>query len=302
MKQIKLIIIVIGFLILPNMLWAQNISDYLILQDIGSYIRKVQTKDFRTLQLKTIQGYTITKNAGVLMGADHFLLDHDDKNNETVYDSDVTDLSVKVQVTQHAGADSDRWLMHEVEDNYRDGDDEDGRLGLPTDGAVVRKIENNRVLWLGIGGGSFRWMSNNVVIHISYTDLQGAKPEPIAVVQAYLAKFPSTITVTDAEFKSNAYNIKWIKDEMERRLRLCDKWNIQNQAGKVTPKDMIYSLSRSLEVFIHYRQKYYGVSADTELKALRSYKMDSDLPGLQTKLTQYKTWWNANKGKSISLP
>ncbi|MEN6421741.1 MAG: hypothetical protein ABFD76_07305, partial [Smithella sp.] len=145
-------------------------------------------------------------------------------------------------------------------------------------------------------GNGYTWVSNNVVIDVSYTDLKGNKPEPLEVVQAYLAKFPSIITTTDVEFKSNAYNIKWIKDEMDRRLWLCDKLNAQSQA------DLIYNLVSSMGVFLNYRQKYYGVAAQADLDWLSSYKQNNDIDSIQTKLTEYKTWWKANKGKSITLP
>ncbi|HMK49064.1 MAG TPA: hypothetical protein VK435_03345 [Thermodesulfovibrionales bacterium] len=103
-------------------------------------------------------------------------------------------FTVEVQVTQHAGTDSDKWLLHEVEDGYRDGEMES--LGRLTDGAILRKIDSNKVFWLGLGGGSFTWLNNNVVVKISYIDLQGMKQEPIEVVQAYLQKYPSTIPST----------------------------------------------------------------------------------------------------------
>lgn len=297
-KRSFILLSVILLLSVPNvMLFAEDVSSYIIMGNIAPYERLTKTIDPLTEEIKTIPGYWIYRNSGVLVGTGHFLADHTDVTYKTKYQSEALDMGMSVQVTQHAGADSDRWLAHEVDAAFRTS------LGIPGDQYIMRVVNGNNVMTFGSAGWVYRWISNNKVISIEYEDGQMNKPEPLEVVQAYLAKFPSTLpALTSADLRTSDNQIKWIKDEMERRLWLCDKWNIQNQAGKVTPKDMIYSLSRSLEVFIHYRQKYYGVSADTELKALRSYKMDSDLPGLQTKLTQYKTWWNANKGKSISLP
>lgn len=275
-----------------------NLSDCLVTNDVGIF-----TYDSE---------YSRLGNAcGVVGGEDHFKLDHTDSICSGSYSKnvDVSGLSkkerfkvmlnVNIEVTQHSGGDSDRWLLHEVEDNYRD--DETETLGLLTDGAVMRKIDNKRILWLGIGGGTFRWVSNNVVINVSYTDLQGTKPEPIEVVKAYLAKFPSTITMTDAELKASAHNIQWIKDEMDRRLWLCDKWNAQSQAGSVTQADLIYNLVRSMNVFLKYRQKYYRVDATDEIKALDTYNRNNDIASIQTKLTEYKTWWSKHKNKSIRI-
>jgi hypothetical protein len=281
-------------------LYADGISDYIIMNDIAPYERYTKERNPDTLELKTIPGYWIYRNSGVLMGTDHFLSDHMDVTYETKYQSKTIHLGMEIQVTQHTGGDSDRWLLHEIEDNYRD--DETATLGLLTNGAVMRKINNQRVLWIGIGGGAFTWVSNNVVVKVSYTDMQGTKPEPIEVVKAYLAKFPSTITMTDAELKASVHNTQWVKDEMDRRLWLCDKWNAQSQAGKATQADLVYNLDRSLNIFIQYRQKYYGVSSETDQEALLNYKQAKDLTSIQTKLTEYKTWWSANKGKRITLP
>ncbi len=276
-----------------------NLNDCLVTNDIGIFAYDSE--------------YSHLGNAaGVVGGADHFKIDHVDSICSGEY-SNINEVrsfqtreeivknlvSVDVQVTQHTGGDSDRWLLHEVEDNYRD--DETETLGLLTDGAVMRKVNNMRVFWIGIGGGTFRWVSNNVVINISYADLQGTKPEPIEVVQAYLSKFPSTITLTDTELKASAHNIQWIKDEMERRLWLCDKWNAQFQKGKAGQTDLIYNLDRSIGVFLNYRQKYYDVSAKADLMALFDYKQKNDVASIQKKLTEYKTWWAKHKDRSISL-
>jgi hypothetical protein len=293
LRKIKLVILFIGLFLLPITALAQNISDYLILQDIGSYVRMVKVKDFRTLELKTIPGYTITNNSGVLMGADHFLLDHSDKSYETVYESDVTDLGVEVQVTQHTGGDSDRWLLHELERSFRRGNYEEDMTS-----ARFRNIDGNNVFYGGLGGGHYRWLSRFVVIDISYTDLYKQKPEPIEVVKAYLAKFPSTISNITID---NTHNIQWVKDEIERRLWLCDKWNAQFQTGKTTQADLIYNLDRSMNVFLNYRQKYFGVSAKSDLEALFGYKQKNDIASIQKKLTEYKTWWAKHKNKSIRI-
>ena len=297
MRKIKLVILLIGLFLLPIIVLAQDISYYLILQDIGIY------KLFTGVPGRVFSGppskYSQTNTGGVLSSSDHL------SDNDVSYEASYTEPAskwpfVKVEVTQHTGGDSDRWLLHEIEEGYHD--DEMETLGLLTDGAVMRKIDNKRVLWLGIGGGTFRWVSNNVVVDISYTDLQGTKPEPIEVVKAYLAKFPSTITLTDAELKASAHNIQWIKDEIDRRLWLCDKWNAQSLAGSVTQADLIYNILRSMEVFLYYRQKYYGVAAQADINLLVGYKQNKDITSIQKKLTEYKTWWSKNKTKAITLP
>lgn len=182
-----------------------NLGDCLVTTDIGKYIYDVKTA-------------RLGNAAGVVGGADHFKIDHVDSicsgeysniNEVRVYQTreEIVNhlVSVDVQVTQHTGGDSDRWLLHEVEDSYRDGDDGDGRLGLFSGAGVkIREITGNKIIYWGLGGGSYTWISGQKIIEVKYTDLQRTKPEPIEVVQAYLAKFPSTITTTAVEFKSSA--------------------------------------------------------------------------------------------------
>ena len=295
MRIMKLITLFIGLFLFPIIVFAQNISDYLIVQDIGVYKLGARQKVVGGF----IGGPRIFDGAGVIAPTAHFYVDHTDKTYEVYYEGGNSLNSPTVQVTQHAGADSDKWLLHEVEDSYRDGDLE--TLGLLTDGAVLRRIDSKRIFWIGIGGGSFMWVSNNLVIKVSYTDLQGTKPEPLEVVQAYLQKFPSTIALTDAEIKSRVHNETWIKDEMERRLWLCDKWNAQFQLGKVTQADMLKQLADHMTVFLKYRQRYYGIDATDDINALFDYSRNKDAAAIMNKLTAYKAWWAANKGNAISL-
>ena len=64
-------------------------------------------------------GLSLTKriygNSGILIPAGHFDLDHDDITYETRYIIPEPLVGVEVQLTQHSGSDSDKWLLHEVE-------------------------------------------------------------------------------------------------------------------------------------------------------------------------------------------
>jgi len=281
----KIMLIVFAIILLPVMSFAQGLENYIIQNDIGNY-------KFRPKPTKRYYG-----NVGVVVSADHFDLDHDDITYETRYILPEPINGIDVQVTQHTGGDSDRWLLHELDRNFRN------YYGLPSDSYVMRVINGNTIMAVRTGGGRYQWLSDNKVIFISYTDLQLTKPEPLEVVQAYLAKHPSTLAaMTSTDIRTNDNQKKWIKDEIDRRLWLCDKWNAQFQANKTTQKDLLYNFNRSIGVFLNYRQKYYGVSAKDDLAAIDGYMDNNDLTSIQTKLTEYKTWWNANKGKGISLP
>lgn len=285
-------IIILFILLFPVLSFSQDLSNYLILNDIGAY-------KYRPKPTKRIYG-----NSGVLISAGHFSLDHDDVTYQTRYIQPEPLLGVEVQVTQHAGGDSDRWLPHEMEDGYRDNDDSDGRLGLLSGAGVkIREVDGNKIFYWGLGGGSYSWISgNNIVIEIRYVDLQRTKPEPLTVVKAYLTKHPSVITIFDTDLKSKAHNEQWIKDETERRLWLCDKWFVQLESDRSKLSSILKTIGDHMVVFLNYREKYYGVSGENDKLTLMGYLSAKNEAGIRAKLTEYKNWWNVNKTKSINLP
>jgi hypothetical protein len=294
----KSILRIVALVLTAAMLFAaDNVSTYLILNDIPPYVRLTKTRDIVTDQSKTIPGYTIYSSPGILAGADHFLYDHPDMTYETKYQSEELDMGMSVQVTQHAGADSDKWLLHEVEDSYRS--DDLSRLGLLSKGTILKTLGGSRYFSIRLGGGSYMWLSNNVVIRISYRNLQGGKPEPLEVIQAYIQKFPSTIPSTLTLDK--AHDEKWIKDEMDRRLWLCDKWFMQLQLKKVEERQVYQESVKSMNIFLDYREKYYGIKAADEKNLLAGYLNANNGTGIKAKLKEYKDWWVVNKEKAINL-
>jgi len=291
MKTLQYIWIVLIFM--ANMAFAQSIPDYLILQNIGNYQFKTQGKDFITGQTRTIPGYATRIAPGFLVGADHFDVDHDDKTFETDYINRTIHLSVDVQVTQHAGGDSDKWLLHEVERGFQKIKDM-GANYVSTN--PLRDINGKKIFYTW---GYYRWISNYVAVSIQFTDMTGTKPEPLEVVQAYLQKFPSTIPTTLV--LDNAHKVQWIKNEMDRRLWLCDKWFMQLQLEKVSQSDTLQAVVKSMSVFLDYREKYYGVAASTDKNLLSGYLTANNGTAIKAKLTEYKNWWVVNKEKAISL-
>jgi len=272
-----------------------TLSDCLITNDIGVYSYKSQRSN-------------MGKGSGIVGLAGHFDLDHEDTVCTGRY-SNINQIrglpheeirqklvSVKVQVTQHAGGESDRWLLHEVERDFR------SYYGLPDDSFVVRQIDNNIVLGLSVTGWTYRWVSGNKVIQIQYHDSQMTKPEPLEVVRAYLAKHPSTLPpITSADLRSEENKTKWIKDEMERRLWLCERWFYQLQLGKVELRKTLREVVDHLRVFLDYRQRYYGVKATDDKNQLWEYLQANDGTSIKKKLREYKDWWLENKEKGIGL-
>ena len=298
MRKIKMIIFYVFILLFITVAnsQAQNVSDYLILHDIGDYKFITQVKDFITGQMKIVPGYIERIAPGILAGADHFDLDHNDITYETDYVNRDIELAVEVQVTQHAGSGSDKWLLHEVEDAYRESSID--KIGLITQGTRMRDINGNKIL--SLRGSGYSWISNYKNIDISYTDFYGNKPEPLEIIQTYLNKFPSTIP--SSLILDKAHDEQWIKDEFDRRLWLCDKWFQHLSEGKTELYDALKEVNDNLEVFLDYREKYYEIDAFDEKKTLSGYLVAKNEEAIRNKLEEYKEWWNENKSKPINLP
>jgi hypothetical protein len=123
------------------------------------------------------------------------------------------------------------------------------------------------------------------------------------VVKAYLAKHPSTLPPISATIQRSQEGItEWIKDEMDRRLWLSDKWFLQIQMGKVESSEALQTIVKSMGVFLDYREKYYNIIAKSEKELLSGYLEARNGTAIKSKLTEYKTWWSVNKTKSVNLP
>jgi hypothetical protein len=290
------VLITSGMIFVHALCYAQAASDYLILQDIGDFKFITQSKNPLTNIVKQIPGYSVRVAPGMLAGADHFDMDHDDKTYEMNYDNSVIHMGVEIQVTQHAGSDSDKWLLHEVDVSFRN------YYGMPGKSYIVRQINGNTVILYGAGGWSYRWISGNKVINIEYTDLEMTKTEPLEVVQAYLAKHPSSLPPLTAAIQRSTESVtKWIKEEMDRRLWLCDKWFMQLQLKKAEEKQVYQESVKSMNIFLDYREKYYGIKAVDEKNLLAGYLNTNNGTGIKAKLKEYKDWWVVNKEKGINL-
>ncbi len=282
MKKLGLMCILALTIALPNNGLASNVEDFLIMQDIGQY--------------KFMGKGGGGQGAGILSPIGHFNKDHNDMSFGGAYIDRTAKIGVNVEVTKHSGADSDKWLTHELDEDFRN------YYGNPGDSYGPVVIDGQTILEDSVAGANYRWLSGNKVIMISYHDSQLTKPVPIEVVQAYLAKHPSTLTAfTLKQLRSAEYKTTWIKDEMDRRLWLCDKWFYQLQLGKVQQSQVYQESVKSMNIFLDYRAKYYGLKAADEKNLLAGYLNAGNGTGIKTKLVEYKNWWTANKANAINL-
>jgi hypothetical protein len=270
-------------------------TDYLILQDIGRY--KLSQPE------KLIPGFSPTggprtyDSAGVIAGAGHFAFDHTDKTYEVMYLGGDANASPTVQVTMHADSpDALRWLLHEVDKSFRT------YYGIPGDPYATRVVDGNTIMAYGSAGWTYRWLSGNKVIQVEYHDSQMTKTEPFEVVKAYLSKHPSTLTaMTSTDLRTVENKTKWIKEEMDRRLWLCDKWFLQITLRKADEKQVYQEAVKSMNVFLDYREKYYRMKAADEKNILAGYLNTNNGTGIKAKLAEYKNWWAVNKDKPVSI-
>jgi len=258
-------------------------ADYLILQSIGDYHSSGKGK--------------CGNGAGLLGAATHFRVDHTDTTCRTGYYFTAQDIAVSVQITQHSDSASAKWLLHELDREFRN------YYGIPDPSFIVQVIDGQTLLTFGSAGWDYRWISGNKVIDIEYRDLQMSKPEPLEIIQAYLAKHPSTLpAVTTKVVMSSANKTAWIKDEMDRRLWLCDKWFMQLQLGKAQQSQTLQESVKSMNVFLDYRDKYYGIKAANEKNLLASSLSQNNITTIKAKLAEFKKWWTENKDKGFRLP
>lgn len=283
-------------LTMTSQLYAQMTSDYLILQDIGPY--KLDRPEKLLPGRPPTGGPEIYANSpGVVGPADHFSIDHADTTYSVMYIGGNGIPSPTVMVTDHTDpVDSRKWLLHEVDKEFRT------YYGIPDPSYIIKTIDGNTIYTFGTAGWDYRWISGNEVIMIEYHDTQMVKPEPLEVVRAYLVKHPSTLpAITMKELYSNSNKTTWIKDEMDRRLWLCDKWFYQLQLGKVQQNQVYQESVKSMNIFLDYREKYYRVKAEDGKNILSKYLMENNGTGVKAKLKEYKDWWTAHKGDSISI-
>jgi hypothetical protein len=132
-------ILLLAIVVIPVAGFAQNMSDYLILSDIGKYaVSKPQTV---FTGKPPVGGPTMNNDCGVLSGADHFP-DHADKTYRLRYMGENESASPKVQITQHTGGDSDKWLLHELENGYRNNKEMKAKYIVLN---PIRIIDNNKI-------------------------------------------------------------------------------------------------------------------------------------------------------------
>ncbi len=293
MKSSLFIASIVLFMSMQSMALAQSIGDYLIQQDIGTY--KLD-KPEKHLPGEPPSGGPRTYDKIGASGTNHFP-NHVDKNYVVMYLGGEANASPTVLITHHYdSSDSLKWLRHEIDSNFRD------YYGIPSVSYTPRQISGQTILVNSVGGRNYRWLSGNKLITIYYRGSLKTIPEPIEVVQAYLAKHPSSIvTVNLAQLRSVENKTTWIKDEMDRRLWLCGKWFYHLQLGKVEQREVFEQNVKSMNVFLDYREKYYGVKAADEKNLLAGYLNTNNGTGIKAKLDEYKKWWAVNKEKAISL-
>lgn len=281
------------FLINPILCYSAA-TDYLILENIQPY------KLFRGIQGRVFSGppskYSQTATPGVLWAVGHLLNNHDNYNASYTRSGSKWPF-IKVEVTVHNDPDANKWMLHELDIAYR------SYYGIPGLSYFTVQVDGNTILEFAAGGRDYRWISGNNVVQMEYDDGMMTLPEPIEVVKAYLNKHPSTIpSITSKDLRRAINTATWIKDEMDRRLWLCDKRIMQIQIGSVPLKDNLKDAGKDLQVFLDYREKYFGNKSIKEKRLVELYLSTNNLAAIRNKLAEYSSWWEKHKKDSISVP
>ena len=102
-KKINKVMFAVAFLGLTalTVFAAEDVSTYLIMNDIPPYQRLTQSIDMITKKVKTIPGYTVYSHPGIFCRGRSFLFDHTDMTYRTEYQSEELDMGMVVEVTKH---------------------------------------------------------------------------------------------------------------------------------------------------------------------------------------------------------
>jgi hypothetical protein len=277
-------------LLWPAGLRAQATADVLVLRDIGSF--RVDQADTVLLGEPPIGGPRSYEGAGCVAATGH-LPDHRDTTYEVLYHGPANGFSPVVSVTKHAGGEGDRWLLHEVERSLRVPDDDGDNVGHLYSDAGLMSIEGStlfRVL------GVYLWVSGSRVIEIEGDYLQTG---PLDVVKAYVERFPSSLPQDLA--LDRTHDLQWIREEMERRLWLSEKWLHAVLGAKVQPRQGVSEAVRNMTTFLQYRERFYGVKKKEEFQALEACLDLLDDNGLLVKLREYQKWFDVNRERKLRL-
>ena len=129
-----------------------------------------------------------------------------------------------------------------------------------------------------------------------------SKVEPLEVVKAYLAKYPATFKpVSDKELRSRERKTTWIRNEMERRLWLCDKWLQMIAAGNARLKVGLENIGDNLKRFGGYRDQYFGKRPPSDDSQIDEYVEELKGTEIKAKLREYRKWWSENSTKGLSF-
>jgi len=281
----KIVLITIILLSMSDGVHAQGAARYLIFEDIGDY--------------KLSPGFELM---GKLVGREPVAIQEGDEASgyykacAIKYSENVISppLSVEVRIYQNS-----QWLQHQLEERYRDAENMHATLDA---NIQIRIINGNNLFFYGVGGeNTYTWISGkNTVVDIFFPGYSSMKPEPLDVVKAYLAKYPSTIILKDAELKSKAHNDAWIKSEMEHRLWLGNRWMGQVQLGRADGQEALMDIVEHMMFFLDYREKFFGSRELTEKELLLSYrKQENGATLIKNKLAEYGNWLEEHKDAEL---
>jgi hypothetical protein len=129
-------------------------------------------------------------------------------------------------------------------------------------------------------------------------------PEPTEILQAYLQRYPSSLTLYTEDDEHAA---KWRREQTALEIASAEFW--LNQAGNAQPNQqsgLLDTARHHLESFAELREvAFRGPSASEEQKRLtaaRQLPIPSRLTELNKIGQEYHAWWNTHQNDPVYLP
>ncbi len=274
-----------------------DVNDYLILQDIGDY--KLRTyRNISFTENKRINNNYILKIGVEPFEGGHYIPDHKDIAYITEYsrerikrqpsdDSRSKRLrficncgDVDINIVRHMGGESDKWLQHELVEEFIRG--EDGKEKILTTDINGNKVFTMTKCGFALQDVTYGWLHNNVIIKIKCDREIGYKTTPTEIISAYLKKFPSTIQPVDIK--------KWKRDRTEYELWLGKKWMKQIKNAEPLDDKILTIALKHIFLYLNFREEEYGKKAIDDKKKLWKLYLAKDLPQINKFVADNEKW------------
>lgn len=254
------------------------------------------------------------RGESTLMGAFR-LSDSADTLAATSYVDATAHIVVDVTVEKYA---QPQWLLHEFEGAWREESGDRFAAGVSlVDSAGRRRFEAD-VLTVDKTTRSIAWVTDEAEVVTLRFSLVGANrlgDIPGEVLDAYVALYPSALP--ESVVDTPEHHRDWIRAEMDRILEYARRYfGYSETAPGPTPPEFFREIVLGFLLrFEGFRERFFGTGSQSALEASfgtqreRNLKpngvavnVQKELEFLQTRLTEFETWWQTHRNDPVRLP